>query len=393
MKILHVTFEPPSSRSGGGLGIYQTAVSLLTQGNEVDYCGPMSESLKELQYVRTYILSNSRNFKGLIASIYHCSTTSYVLDFFRMTTVLITNKYDCVVVDSSRYGFVVKYFRDRGIPVIVRVHNIEANYLKVKFNSNATFANLVRSFLGRISERIAFSNANSLLFLTEEDRLIAKKTFHISQDSRILPICLQNHSIRFQKKESGKLKFLCTGSFWFGPNAEGVKWFLKEVWPRLSERSDLQLELIIAGSSPSADLFSIVDNLNNVMIFASPSAGQMAGLFSKADIFVAPIFVGSGMKVKIAEALSYGLPVVSSQHAAIGYDVAVEEGAVLVCADNCPADWVRKIEKFCRQKSQSLEDKVLKLFQENYSMSKSSLEFTKIICEVVAKNEKKSTIH
>ena len=42
-----------------------------------------------------------------------------------------------------------------------------------------------------------------------------------------------------------------------------------------------------------------------------------------ADVFINPITSGGGIKVKIMEALSYGLPVVSTVHGAKGIDKTV----------------------------------------------------------------------
>lgn len=47
--------------------------------------------------------------------------------------------------------------------------------------------------------------------------------------------------------------------------------------------------------------------------------------FNNAELYIAPIFDGAGMKVKVAEALSYALPVVGTSHAFEGY--AIQNGS------------------------------------------------------------------
>lgn len=46
----------------------------------------------------------------------------------------------------------------------------------------------------------------------------------------------------------------------------------------------------------------------------------MSYLLSACDVFYSPIVLGSGMKTKIAEALSYGLYIYATEHSLIGYD-------------------------------------------------------------------------
>ena len=57
--------------------------------------------------------------------------------------------------------------------------------------------------------------------------------------------------------------------------------------------------------------------------------------FLESQAFVCPIFAGSGIRIKILQALSYGLPVVSTRLGAEG--VPVEHGKSILLADTAPA--------------------------------------------------------
>ena len=110
---------------------------------------------------------------------------------------------------------------------------------------------------------------------------------------------------------------IITGSLWYGPNYDGIKWFLDEVFPKINK----DISLIIAGGSPNDELKSRVqNNQGRIMLIDSPK--DMDAYFRKASLSVAPVFDGAGMKVKVAEALSYGLPVVGTSHAFTGYDIS-----------------------------------------------------------------------
>jgi glycosyltransferase involved in cell wall biosynthesis len=63
--------------------------------------------------------------------------------------------------------------------------------------------------------------------------------------------------------------------------------------------------------------------------------------FSGADVFINPITSGGGIKVKLVEALSYGLPVVSTELAAEGIDKKITGKQLLVSPDH-------DNETFCR---------------------------------------------
>ncbi|MNL36715.1 hypothetical protein D3C87_1588160 [compost metagenome] len=51
----------------------------------------------------------------------------------------------------------------------------------------------------------------------------------------------------------------------------------------------------------------------------------MAATFARATLYAAPVSWGSGMKTKVAEALSFGIPVVCLPNAAVGYEAALSD--------------------------------------------------------------------
>ena len=113
---------------------------------------------------------------------------------------------------------------------------------------------------------------------------------------------------------SEKKRCLLTGSLWFGPNVDGILWFLDEVFETVSDICDIT----IVGFSPLPEL-KYRCKKNRIRLIESPET--MNPFFMSSDMVLAPIFSGSGMKVKVAEAMSYGLPVITTSHGAIGYEI------------------------------------------------------------------------
>lgn len=102
-----------------------------------------------------------------------------------------------------------------------------------------------------------------------------------------------------------------SGNMEYEPNTTGVRWFHKEVWPRLRHR--VRWKLIgrnehairhIAGGDERVIVTGPVEN----------AISELAA--SKAA--VVPIFAGSGTRVKIIEAWAAGLPVISTTIGAEG---------------------------------------------------------------------------
>jgi len=121
------------------------------------------------------------------------------------------------------------------------------------------------------------------------------------------------------------------GSFSHRPNVDAIHFMAREVLP-LIRRALPEVKLLVAGlnapaefndySSGGLSLLGFVPDLNEVM--------------SRARVFVAPIRFGAGINGKIGEALSYGLPVVTTTLGAKGW--GLDDGEQILVADS-PADF------------------------------------------------------
>ena len=123
------------------------------------------------------------------------------------------------------------------------------------------------------------------------------------------------------------------GGFNHPPNADGIKWFVREVMPKL--RAQLPgTSLTIYGA----------DMPGEILALAAPDivvAGYVTTLkpaFDRHRLSVAPLRYGAGFKGKVAESLAHGVPIVASPIAAEGtglvdgVNVLVAEDADLMAA-------------------------------------------------------------
>lgn len=118
------------------------------------------------------------------------------------------------------------------------------------------------------------------------------------------------------------------GSLDFRPNQQAVIWMLDELWPRLRERVP-EARLAIAGSSPPEWLRRrAADAGIELQADVADAAAFVRGL----AVFVAPLFAGGGMRIKVLEAMALAKPVVATAIGAGGIDVDD-----LVIADNAPS--------------------------------------------------------
>jgi glycosyltransferase involved in cell wall biosynthesis len=102
---------------------------------------------------------------------------------------------------------------------------------------------------------------------------------------------------------------LFVGSYHHQPNSDAVQWFVKKVLPLVRQEYP-QLKLRLVGSHYPQ---SFIEALNDGLDFVGwASDDQLKKEYYSASLVVAPLRFGAGLKGKIVEALSYGVPVVST---------------------------------------------------------------------------------
>lgn len=117
------------------------------------------------------------------------------------------------------------------------------------------------------------------------------------------------------------------GSFRHLPNIDGVLWFVNEVFPRI-RRHLPQAQLFIVGSDPTPEILA----LNGDGIVVTGYVKDTSPYFLNCRVFVAPLRYGAGVKGKVIEAASYGLPVVTTQLGAEGLNL--KNGKNVLIADD-----------------------------------------------------------
>lgn len=105
-------------------------------------------------------------------------------------------------------------------------------------------------------------------------------------------------------------------------NSQGAEWLAGHVWPRV-ERKCPSARLVLAGSSPPPGLA----RRNAGSVSVTGFVPDLGPLYGAATVFVAPNLTGAGVKFKVLDAMSHGLPVVATPIAAEGIVEGAPDGA------------------------------------------------------------------
>ena len=103
------------------------------------------------------------------------------------------------------------------------------------------------------------------------------------------------------------IDLLFTGNMQYEPNVNCILYLVKSVYPLLKEEFP-HIQLVAAGKNPASEL----RNLKSSNLQLTGWVDDLRKYYRTARLFVAPMQIGIGMQNKILEAMSMGLPVITS---------------------------------------------------------------------------------
>ena len=115
------------------------------------------------------------------------------------------------------------------------------------------------------------------------------------------------------KEEVNSLLYV--GYFGHRPNADAVLYFCRDILP-LIRRKVPNVKLYIVGAYPTSEIL----NLANEYIFVTGRVDDLRPYYDKAQVFIAPVRIGGGIRGKILEAWAMHKAVVSTPLAATGIE-------------------------------------------------------------------------
>ena len=152
-------------------------------------------------------------------------------------------------------------------------------------------------------------------------------------------------------------------------------WFLDEVYPRLDG-----VELVVAGRGAKEALRRKLEALG---VDFRGCVESVDPLYDECDVVVAPLLTGSGQRVKIIEAFSKGMPVVSTRIGAEG--IACTPGEDILIADD-PEEFVSCIQGLLDGDARRrLAEHAREVYCGRYSLESVGCEIARVVESVISR--------
>ncbi|BAJ01532.1 glycosyltransferase [Shewanella violacea] len=133
------------------------------------------------------------------------------------------------------------------------------------------------------------------------------------------PLVLENGFDRHyfhpqQKPVNSHPTLVFTGTMDYPPNVDGMRWFMQKIWPLILAKLP-NAKLLIVGTRPTAEVYSWQDGERVVVTGEVP---DIRPYYAMADVYICPLRIGGGTRLKLVEALAMERPVVSTRVGAQG---------------------------------------------------------------------------
>lgn len=224
---------------------------------------------------------------------------------------ILESKYDFVVVRYLRSGAISGILHQNfRVPVILDFDDVDW----------AKEASRIRRLDCSLKQRAAMSIHNR--YRERYCRRLARQSSHIwtvshkeamsirplrSEVLPNIPMSLPDTTFTHQSSEC---VILFVGLLNYGPNNEGVDWFIREVWQKvIGELPDARFRIVGKGLDPeTAARWQAIDGIE-LLGFVPDLCDE----YRRCSATVCPVFWGGGSNIKVLESLGYGRPCVVSR--------------------------------------------------------------------------------
>ena len=332
-KLLHIipykNFIPP--KNGGALRCYHLCTELATYFDVTLITLQPASDIVDTNFKNIKILNPAKPLKldGFKAKLMNAikyrwymgtlkgPAEATVLEFYPVLKQLSkTETFDYVLMEhlsSMALGKAIKNWWPNAIRIVDQ-HNVD--HLLYKQSHDLRIKKNKKTF-----DRLKYQESH---MHTYADNFLACSTKDVTEllrlnKNRIKGVVVPNGTTqkKFVQKDFSEPSLIFCGSLDYAPNKNGLLWFYEMIWPKL-KMTVKGITLTVIGRN-GFDMAYAPLKIDPQINFVG-EVKDVTPYYQKNNIAIVPLFEGSGTRLKILEAMSFGLPVISTSIGAEGID-------------------------------------------------------------------------
>ncbi len=281
----------------------------------------------------------------------------------RMKNIIDSESIDIVHFDTIGLAPYMRY--SSGLPTVMTHHNIESMLM---LRRSIAEKSLLSKFYLKIQARRLkkYESKQSPKFninvvMSEIDQVELKRLAP-DTDTVVVPngVDIEYFTMRDDEQEPA---VIYTGGMNMFANRDAVMYFIEHMWPLIRERrSDATFYII--GQSPSEDLLRLAETDKSLRVMGY--VDDIRPIVSRSSVYIVPLRVGGGTRLKVLDSLAQGKAVVSTSIGCEG--IAVEDGLNIEIEDD-DRDFAARVVELIndRGRRKSLGSQARSLIETHYS--------------------------
>lgn len=237
-----------------------------------------------------------------------------------LNRMLARDSYDIVLAEFASMG----HFRlETDAIQILDAHNVE--YDNFRRMSRLEWSGIRKKFYLReyrksYREEVAAFNRHDAIFTTSvrDGNLIKKDAPAVPQF--VIPNGVDMSYFHPDGSDAEPYSMIFTGTMNYVPNYDGMIYFLDRIFPLIKETIPVA-KITIVGSNPPP----VLTGYESDSVIITGFVDDVRPFVNRAGIYVVPINMGSGTRLKVVEALSMKKPIVSTSIGCEGIDTVDNE--------------------------------------------------------------------
>ncbi len=280
------------------------------------------------------------------------SLQKYVSPEMRVKIEKLANpeNFDVVVCDFLTPA--VNFPANLKVATLLFQHNVEAMIWRRHFEvaKNALKKAFMKMQWRRMVdyEKEACQHFDWVAAVSREDAETMRDDYSIKNVSDV-PTGVDTEFFASQKSQKDEFNLVFTGSMDWLPNEDAIRWFIEDILP-LIRRQLPQVSLTVVGRNPFPSL--IESSKKDSSILVTGRVEDVRPFMERGSVYIVPIRIGGGTRLKVYEAMAMELPIVSTTVGAEG--LPVKDGEEIFLRDN-PQEFAATVVKLLKDKSLARE--------------------------------------
>ncbi len=359
MKVLQLSYRlPVPPKDGGAIGIWHLLKAYAALGHELHFIGfntdkhHIDETLAQsllAPYVKKADFIPLKTTPTVIGALqallnrqsYHISRFESQAMEKQIVEKLQAETFDLIHLDGVFMAPYIDTIRKHSkAKIILRAHNIE---FKIWEGLAEAASGLKRIYLKHLAKQlkayelkawakadvIAAINLDELKFIQNHQKTYLLEAGWFAENEMIKP---------------ANQDFFHIGSMEWMPNKVGMEWFLKEVWPQFFAAHP-KATLHLAGRGLEKEIALPEGVVNHGEVESAKAFMQAHGTM------LVPLFHGAGVRIKLIEAFSLGIPCICSDKGMEGLNAKINLDYL---SANSSEEWLKSMSSICTNGEQRL---------------------------------------